>query len=110
VEAGLVLRAIALVVAIALGRVAWTSRGGRRVAAIAGTLGEPTGAHSGYLDRRAFQPSIAADHWNAGRSRCHRNAPVGTVADPRAGAASSPADRPRTRVSPRVLDEISCAA
>jgi hypothetical protein len=38
VEAGLVLRAIALVAAIALGRVAWMSRGGRRVAAIAGTV------------------------------------------------------------------------
>ena len=37
-EPALILRAVALVAAIALGRVAWTSRGGRRVAAIAGTL------------------------------------------------------------------------
>ena len=37
-EPALILRAVALVAAIALGRVAWTSRGGRRVAAIAGTV------------------------------------------------------------------------
>ena len=37
-DAGLVLRGVALVAAIALGRMAWTSRGGRRVAAAAGTL------------------------------------------------------------------------
>ena len=37
-EPGLVLRAVALVVAIALGRVARTSRGGRRAAAVVGTL------------------------------------------------------------------------
>ena len=37
-EPGLVLRAVGLVVAIALGRVAWTSRGTRRVVALVGTL------------------------------------------------------------------------
>ena len=37
-DAGLVLRGVALVAAIALGRVAWTSGGGRRVAAVLGTL------------------------------------------------------------------------
>jgi hypothetical protein len=35
---GLVLRGVALVAAIALGRLSWTSRGGRRVAAAVGTL------------------------------------------------------------------------
>jgi hypothetical protein len=38
VDAGLVLRGVALVAAIALGRDAWMSRGGRRVAAGIGTL------------------------------------------------------------------------
>ena len=37
-DPGLVLRGVALVAAVALGRVAWTSRGGRRVAAGIGTL------------------------------------------------------------------------
>ncbi len=37
-DPGLVLRGVALVAAIALGRIAWTSRGSRRVAATAGTL------------------------------------------------------------------------
>ena len=37
-DAGLVLRAAALVAAISLGRVAWTSRGGRRAAAVLGTV------------------------------------------------------------------------
>ena len=37
-DLGLVLRGVALVAAIALARVAWTSRGGRRVVAAAGTL------------------------------------------------------------------------
>ena len=37
-DAGLLLRGIALVAAIALGRVAWSARGGLRVVAVVGTL------------------------------------------------------------------------
>jgi len=37
-DPGLVLRGVALVAAIALGRAAWTSRGARRAAAVVGTL------------------------------------------------------------------------